>query len=214
MSTGEATKHRLLDAAEVLFARRDYAATSVRDITQAARCNIASVNYHFGSKQNLYEQMFDRLLERLRAQREGAMAEVMARPRVKLEQVLRRYAEVFLDLMADNPEECQQHLALFMREMTEPHLPRGMMFKNMIGPTKQMLRRAFTRMCPGMDDLTIDLCIHSVVGQLLHVLHARAMLAHAGVDDAPILDTDRAVDHIVRFSDAAMKALAKKGRHE
>ncbi|MHC4996593.1 MAG: TetR family transcriptional regulator [Planctomycetota bacterium] len=42
---GDQTPARLLDAAEALFARKGYAATSVRDITQAAGCNVASVNY-------------------------------------------------------------------------------------------------------------------------------------------------------------------------
>ena len=52
------TKDRLLDEAEALFAVRGYHAVSVREITAAANCNLAAVNYHFGNKQNLYLEVF------------------------------------------------------------------------------------------------------------------------------------------------------------
>src|SRR4029079_18166775 len=64
------TRERLMKAAEVLFARRGYGGTSVRAITTAARCNLAAVNYHFGSKSGLYRWMFEGLLSRLRERRD------------------------------------------------------------------------------------------------------------------------------------------------
>ena len=51
-------KDRILREAEVLFARRGFYAVTVREITQAAHCNLASVNYHFGNKKNLYMEVF------------------------------------------------------------------------------------------------------------------------------------------------------------
>jgi len=48
------TKNRILDAAEVLFAERGFADTSLRLITSEADVNLASVNYHFGSKKEGY----------------------------------------------------------------------------------------------------------------------------------------------------------------
>jgi AcrR family transcriptional regulator len=43
-------------------------AVTVREITRAARCNLAAVNYHFGNKQNLYMEVF-RCLWKPRAKR-------------------------------------------------------------------------------------------------------------------------------------------------
>lgn len=48
-----APKQRLLDATERLCAKRGFEAVSVRDITGAAEANVAAVNYHFGSRENL-----------------------------------------------------------------------------------------------------------------------------------------------------------------
>jgi AcrR family transcriptional regulator len=52
--TGKPTsKDRLLDGALRCIAQRGYAATSSRDIAKAAGANVASINYHFGSKDAL-----------------------------------------------------------------------------------------------------------------------------------------------------------------
>ena len=55
VNAGEATRQRLLDAAERLFAQSGYASVSVRAVTGKARQNVAAVNYHFGSKDGLLE---------------------------------------------------------------------------------------------------------------------------------------------------------------
>src|SRR3954452_18272832 len=51
----EATRDRLLDAAERLFAEHGYQATTMRGLTAEAEANIAAVHYHFGCKQSLLE---------------------------------------------------------------------------------------------------------------------------------------------------------------
>ncbi len=59
-TTGEATRTRILDTAEFLFAERGFGAVSIRTITEMAGVNLAAVNYHFGSKERLFEAMFAR----------------------------------------------------------------------------------------------------------------------------------------------------------
>jgi AcrR family transcriptional regulator len=51
-----ATKTALLDAAKRLVAERGYAGTSVRDLAAAADANVASVSYHFGSRERLLNE--------------------------------------------------------------------------------------------------------------------------------------------------------------
>jgi AcrR family transcriptional regulator len=62
------TKERILDAAEELFAEEGFT-TSLRHITANAGVNLAAVNYHFGSKDGLIEQVFARRLEPLNRER-------------------------------------------------------------------------------------------------------------------------------------------------
>ena len=83
MTVAIETKNRILDAAERLFADFGYKATSLRDITSEAGVNLASVNYHFGSKEALLAALLERnfapvnrrrieLLDALEASTDGA----------------------------------------------------------------------------------------------------------------------------------------------
>ena len=49
-------RERLLQAAFEVFAEQGFKTTTVRDICCRADVNVASVNYYFGSKQELYER--------------------------------------------------------------------------------------------------------------------------------------------------------------
>jgi AcrR family transcriptional regulator len=63
------TKDRILGAAEELFAQHGFAGTSLRQVTSHADVNIAAVNYHFGSKENLVNEVFRRRMDEMAAAR-------------------------------------------------------------------------------------------------------------------------------------------------
>ncbi len=71
------TKQKILEAAEVLFARKGFDNVSLRNITELAGVNLAAVNYHYGSKEELILAVLeDRILplnvERVRRLKEAA----------------------------------------------------------------------------------------------------------------------------------------------
>ena len=72
------TKAQILTAAEKLFAEKGFAGVGVREITQLADVNIASISYHFGSKEELYLEMVRRYVEPVNQQRLELLAETMA----------------------------------------------------------------------------------------------------------------------------------------
>lgn len=59
----EATKARILKAAQTIFSEHGYASTGVRDIAVAAQSNAALVNRYFGSKEGLFEAALDDMLD-------------------------------------------------------------------------------------------------------------------------------------------------------
>ena len=63
------TKDRILGAAEELFALHGFAGTSLRQVTSVADVNIAAVNYHFGSKENLVNEVFRRRMDEMSSAR-------------------------------------------------------------------------------------------------------------------------------------------------
>jgi len=52
------TRASILEAAERLYADRGFSDVTLRDIVAAAGVNLAAVNYHFGSKDELIAELF------------------------------------------------------------------------------------------------------------------------------------------------------------
>src|SRR3978361_1844822 len=52
------TRGAILSAAERLYADRGFGEVTLRDIVAAADVNLAAVNYHFGSKDELIAELF------------------------------------------------------------------------------------------------------------------------------------------------------------
>src|SRR6185369_727122 len=68
-ATSAGTKTRILDAAERLFVEHGFEATSLRSLTSAAGVNLAAVNYHFGSKEELFQAVLTRRLDPMNQER-------------------------------------------------------------------------------------------------------------------------------------------------
>ena len=77
-TTRFSTKERILGAAEELFAQQGFGGTSLRQVTSRADVNIAAVNYHFGSKENLVNEVFRRRMDDMSAQRLDMLREKRA----------------------------------------------------------------------------------------------------------------------------------------
>ncbi len=63
------TRKRLLEATEWLFIESGYEAMSLRHITARAGANLAAVNYHFGSKEALMQELLSQRLDQLNRDR-------------------------------------------------------------------------------------------------------------------------------------------------
>ncbi len=73
---GDMTRERLLDVTKSLIAERGEAAVSIRDIAAAAGTNIASVSYHFGSKDNLCRAAIEAAIEHVAREHLRAIREL------------------------------------------------------------------------------------------------------------------------------------------
>jgi AcrR family transcriptional regulator len=97
----EDTKARLIEAAVKLFADRGFDAVSLSDITKAAKANIAAVNYHFGSKEQLIREAFHAVATPFNTHRLAALDRYEADPGPNgfdAEGVVRVYVNSAIDL--------------------------------------------------------------------------------------------------------------------
>jgi len=95
------TKQRILSAAEELFARHGFAGASLRQVTSAANVNLAAVNYHFGSKDNLINEVFRRRLDELTERRLEALQQARDSGTASLETLLEAFVTPALNLATD-----------------------------------------------------------------------------------------------------------------
>lgn len=61
------TRQRIIDVSIQLFAIKGYDATSIREIAKLANVNVASINYHFSSKENLRRELMAYVLNGLKS---------------------------------------------------------------------------------------------------------------------------------------------------
>jgi AcrR family transcriptional regulator len=117
------TRERILDAAERLFMVHGYDGTSMRQITHAAEVNLAAVNYHFGSKESLMQEVFRRRLGWLNSERISLLnkleAESAGRP-LKPSQIVDAFFGTLLAIAEDESRGGMTFLRLLGRTLTEP----------------------------------------------------------------------------------------------
>ena len=137
MANRSDTKTRILDAAEKLFAERGFSETSLRLITSKAEVNLASVNYHFGSKKELIRAVLARYLDVFMP---AASSEIMSlqssdkdaslndifstlvKPLLDLNQLRSEGTRTFLQLLGRGYIESQGHLRWFITTHYGDHL--------------------------------------------------------------------------------------------
>jgi AcrR family transcriptional regulator len=205
-STERGVQDRLVRAAEELFCTCGFNETSVRDIAAAADCNIASVNYYFGGKDNLYVEVWRRHLVDLRDVRLASIEQVMSGSTPpRLEELLRSYANSFIEPLVSGGRS-ERFVNLMAREMVDPHLPRDMFLNDMIVPVMGAFAQALQRLCPWLEEGLSRLVILSIVGQLMQTVLSKDMFERDDHPAMPKLDLEEMVEHIVKFSAAGIHA--------
>jgi len=166
------TMTRILDTAEVLFAERGFAETSLRNITSKAGVNLAAVNYHFGSKKALIQAVFSRYLDpftlRFHAALDALEADHEGRV-IPLEVLLESMAAAVLAVPAE-----RNSLKVFMRllglaySQAQGHLRRHIQqhYGDVFTRFTELVRRA----TPDLPDAERFWRLHFMLGTLIFTL--------------------------------------------
>lgn len=204
------TKQKILDAAEHLFARQGYHATSLRAITAAADVNLAAVNYHFGSKDALLEAVIVRRLEPLNEIRQGLLEGLLETALQEgrspgCREVLKTFVAPTLHLR-DQGAETEDFIALVGRTLAEPGGTAMAIFMRHMEPLMQRIFIALTESLPNLPPQEIFWRLHFTIGSLSHVM--RCHERHALVPEH--VDINRPVDDLVEsFLDFATAGMEK-----
>jgi AcrR family transcriptional regulator len=197
----ETARERLLKEAEILFAEKGYHAVSVREITRAAECNLAAVNYHFGNKNNLYLEVFrSRWLPRANKMRECFEKTLAAQDHSSPRALVQALAGAFLKgPLSDQERLC--HCQLIIRELTKPTEAFRLVVDASMRPFFADLSQRLRPYLPDkIDKESLALNIFSIFAMVVHFNFAREAVTHiTGCEYDQDFKT-RLVEHITDFS--------------
>lgn len=203
------TKERILDSAEVLFAQKGFQAVSVREITAAARCNLAAVNYHFGNKENLYLEVFrSRWVPRARRVQESFRKSLARNESLSPPAVVQALAKAFVEGPLSD-EERLRHSQLMSREMTQPTKAFEHVAEEVIRPFfKELAEKLDSVLTNEMSEEQILLNIFSIFAMVLYFNFARVAVSRLTGREYDTSFRARLVEQITQFS---LKGLGERG---
>jgi AcrR family transcriptional regulator len=206
------TKELILEAAEKLFAAEGYHGASVRAITREAGVNLASVNYHFGSKEALLEALFEHRFGPINTMRKERLSEVMSEAKTKgrrpgVEDVLR----AFLSPVFENKDSCgpigKLSALIHMAHSGHDTTVMSILVKT-FKPVMDLLFKALKSALPGVPESEIRWKMHFFIGGFTHTI--RISLMHGKGFKVPTLpgstNRENLVDMMVKYFSAGMES--------
>jgi AcrR family transcriptional regulator len=159
------TKRKLLDTAERMFAEQGYGAVSLRQIIAEAGVNLAAIHYHFGSKQELLDEVILRKAGPMNRDRLARLDRLEAPPGgPPVEQVLEAFLMPMAEAAGQNPEFCK----LMGRMQAEGILTEVVLrnFQPMLGRFLVALRNAV----PDLPENEFRWRVHFMQGSIAHTM--------------------------------------------
>lgn len=207
---GEPARARILQAAADLFAEDGYKATSVRRICEAARVNVAMVNYYFHSKEELHLAAFDHARALARASAADVAAASAQAQLPPVEQLRLAIEALVSDMLRPGPASLFSRLVA--RELIEPTAAIHKLAERNVRPQHALFTQLIRGVVgAGMPGEVVQKCVFSVIGQA--VFYARSRTVHELV--VPEITYDEAgiasiAQHVAAFSLAALDGLRRQ----
>jgi len=202
------TRDQILDTAERLFAERGIDAVSLRTLTAEAGVNLASVHYHFGSKEALVTAVFDRRVDPLnqtRLEMLEAVEHEAGEGALPLEDVLRAF---FAPAIRTSQLAGSPFMQLCGRMHAEPAEYVQKHFDAKFGPMIERFTAAFVRATPRLSQKERGWRLHFAVGAMVFTMLESEKLKHYSKGLCDPANVDEAVEQMVHYAAAGLRAPA------
>ncbi len=202
------TRQKILDAAEIVFAEHGYAAATVREICNVAEVNIASINYHFGGKEELYKELclnlFRTVFDRYPISRDFPEG-------TPQEDRLFFFIRGMLQRLVEDEQKIEKtsKVQILTRELAGPTSMLDSIVEEFIRPTSGILLEIISQILgPLATEREVRRCVLSIVGQCMYYGLTRPILVRLNfmdLDEPGILE--ELATHITQFSIKGMAGI-------
>ena len=192
------TRTSILSAAERLYADRGFGDVTLRDIVAAAGVNLAAVNYHFGSKDELIAELF--VTRSLATNRERLnelkAAEEAGGGRADIDSILRALVGPTLRGCL-GPERERSTAARFMIRASIESVPPIRRIKNREIDHLRKFAAAMRRSLPGRDEAELYWGLHFALSMAHHTIREKERLAKLSEGKCDLDDVEAIVERVV-----------------
>lgn len=206
-----ATKDRITDAAELFFSEHGFSPASVRQITERAAANLAAVNYHFGSKQDLYRQVLLRRIRPINEERIALLTEaeqLAGEHPVPLRAIVETLICPLMRRTSDPEQTGIQTLRLISRALIEPPAFLREELAREFDPLFSRYANVIGRALPALPPRVILLRLRFVLGALLVATLAQATEGRPVTAAGGPFDLEECLRRLVEFGAAGLGAPA------
>lgn len=203
------TKDLILDAAELLFSEHGVEGVSLRALTRQAGVNLASVHYHFGSKEAVARAAFCRRVRPINVERLALLDEIERQGAPDIEGILTAlYAPVIR--LAQSPVHGRRFMRLCARFYSEPGEYIKCAFEEEFSVVIERFEGALRRALPGLSSPDLRRRMHFAIGVMVHTMldsNRTRQWTDGACDPADVGGT---LEAMVRFVAAGFRAEAER----
>jgi len=199
------TRSRILDVAEELFSEQGFDRVSIRDITKQARVNLAAINYHFGSKEDLIAAIFERRVVPVNQARLAALdvVEESAKKHPKLEDILEAFIRPAVQCSFGTAKGEKAFSKLFGRCLSEPNPEIETLLKRQFEALVERLDAALMKALPQLSRSEIFWCMKFTFGALHHWLLTKDRFLPTWLEK---VDVEEQIQKLISFAAAGFRA--------
>jgi AcrR family transcriptional regulator len=207
------TRASILEAAERLYAERGFADVTLRDIVAAANVNLAAVNYHFGSKDELIAELF--VTRSLATNRERLnelkTAEARGSGRAEIEAILRALVGPTLRGCL-GPDNERSTAARFMIRASIESVPPIRRIKNREVDHLRKFAAAMRRSLPDCSDADLYWGLHFALAMAHQTIRDSERLTKLSEGKCDLDDVEGIIERVVSASVMALTGYANASR--
>lgn len=205
---GEELRDAILVEAEAAFAEYGFTGARMRDVAAAAGVNQALIRYYFGSKEDLFDEVFRRRGSVISGQRHVLLDRLMASTeKPSVAQIVRAYLQPQWDMKYSGPSGAA-FVRLQARLHSEPEEHALRLRREVYDASVLRYIHALSEALPEISREIISIRMAFLVGTYLFMLNDLGRLNDLTEGQIGGIGREPMLDHLVRFLTAGLSAPA------
>ena len=196
-------KNKIIEAASELFATKGYQHTTIRDICQKAGVYQLSINYHFGSKENLFKEV---LLKTYEDTEESILMEKIKDlpPEKQLEEIIRtRLKSIF------NKDKRGRIYKIVAKELSNNYEFMVEIMSTTLLEYLSFIKNIFVKLSENkLNDFELNYCVYLLMSHISALsIHEKAVLALFKTKNPDNEQLEQFIQHVKKFILAGVEKL-------